>query len=286
MRIREYGTSGPLIIVLHGGPGAPGSAGALARGLADSFRVHEPFQRGSTGPDGKDTGEVLTVARHVADLDDLVTELGAGAGGERPALVGHSWGAMLALAYAAAHPGRVAALALVGCGTFDESARERLRAICDERMDEALRRRFRALDQECPDPDTRLRMRSDLLMPLYSYDAAGDDEDEPCDERAHRETWADMMRLEAEGVYPAAFAAIDAPVLMLHGAFDPHPGGLIRASLEPHLRELEYHEWECCGHYPWRERAVRDDFFAVSRAWLHRRCAVAGAPAIGSKASS
>jgi pimeloyl-ACP methyl ester carboxylesterase len=73
---------------------------------------------------------------------------------------------------------------------------------------------------------------------------------------------------------------------MLHGAFDPHPGRMIRASLEPHLRELEYHEWERCGHYPWLEKAVRDDFFPVLCAWLRRRCRVAGVPAIRSPVSS
>ncbi len=79
-----------------------------------------------------------------------------------------------------------------------------------------------------------------------------------------------MVRLQAESVYPAAFAAIDAPVLMLHGAVDPHPGRMIRASLEPHLPQLEYREWKRCGHYPWLEKAVREEFFAVLREWLTR----------------
>jgi pimeloyl-ACP methyl ester carboxylesterase len=80
-----------------------------------------------------------------------------------------------------------------------------------------------------------------------------------------------MLRLQAAGVYPAAFSAIDLPVLMLHGAEDPHPGALIRASLEPFLPQLEYHEWNRCGHYPWLERAVRDEFFATLTDWLDRR---------------
>ena len=128
MRIREHGTSGPWVVVLHGGPGAPGYMAPVARELADSYRVLEPLQRGSGG-------EPLTVARHVADLDELVSRLG----GARPALVGHSWGAMLALAYAAAHPGRAISLVLIGCSTFDPVARECLRAIREERMDDVLR---------------------------------------------------------------------------------------------------------------------------------------------------
>lgn len=58
---------------------------------------------------------------------------------------------------------------------------------------------------------------------------------------------------------------------MLHGAVDPHPGELIRASLHEHLPQLEYREWEQCGHYPWLEPVVRDEFMAVLRDWLARQ---------------
>ena len=261
-QIRTYGTSGPVVVVLHGGPGAPGYVAPVARALADWFRVLEPFQRGSGG-------EPLTVARHVADLHELVE---SGCGGGRPALVGHSWGAMLALAYAGAHPGRAASLVLIGCGTFDPAARDRLWAIREEGMDNGLRRRIECLPEEFPDPDKRLSVLGDLLLPVYSYDLVSTDQElEGCDWRAHHETWEDMVRLQEEGVYPAAFATIDAPVIMLHGAVDPHPGRMIRASLKPHLPQLEYREWECCGHYPWLERAVREEFFAVLRDWLARQ---------------
>jgi pimeloyl-ACP methyl ester carboxylesterase len=259
MRVREYGTAGPIVVLLHGGPGAAGYLAPVARELASTFRVLEPFQRGSGGP-------ALTVADHVRDLHDLLGALGAD---RVPHLVGHSWGAMLALTYAAAHPGHVASLVLIGSGTFDPLAREHMRATCDERMDAALRQRLARLLQEVPDPDERLRARGNLLLGPYSHDLMVSQlEVEIADARAHRETWNDMMRLQAEGVYPAAFAAITAPVLMLYGADDPHPGPMIRASLEPHLPQLEYREWTRCGHYPWLEKAVREEFFAALHAWL------------------
>ena len=80
-----------------------------------------------------------------------------------------------------------------------------------------------------------------------------------------------MVRLQNEGVYPAAFAAIKSPVLMLHGAVDPHPGEMIRASLAPYIPQLEYREWDRCGHYPWLEKATRTEFFSVLRNWLEIR---------------
>ncbi|MBN2310749.1 MAG: alpha/beta hydrolase [Candidatus Hydrogenedentes bacterium] len=266
LRIRSYGTAGPWAVVLHGGPAAPGYMAPVARRLAASFRVLEPFQRGSGG-------EPLTVARHVADLHGIVTEC---CGGTRPAIVGHSWGAMLALAYGAAHPDAVQALALVGCGTFDLAARARMRATLDERMDERVRRRLERLDEAIADPDERLRAMGSLIQRVDSYDLLpAADELAPCDARAHHETWDDMIRLQSEGVYPAAFAAIRAPVIMFHGAYDPHPGALIRAGLEPLLPQLEYRQWERCGHYPWRERAVHAEFLDALAAWLEARFAEA-----------
>jgi pimeloyl-ACP methyl ester carboxylesterase len=263
LRVRRYGGSGPLVIVLHGGPAAAGEAAPIARGLADSFRVIEPWQRGSGG-------EPLTVARHVADLHDLIRTQGDIV---KPALVGESWGAMLTLAYAAAHPDAAGPLALVACGTFDKASRARIMETLEERTDRDLRERLEALAAEILDPDERLKRRHDLLSPLYDYstipeDGCDDDVAEPFDARAHAETWNDMVRLQEEGAYPGAFSAITSPVLMLHGTYDPHPGQMIRASLQPYIPQLEYREWERCGHRPWAEKYVRDEFFAALRDWL------------------
>jgi hypothetical protein len=46
---------------------------------------------------------------------------------------------------------------------------------------------------------------------------------------------------------------------------------MIRASLAPYVRQLEYVEWERCGHYPWIERVARDELFAVLPSWLIRQ---------------
>jgi pimeloyl-ACP methyl ester carboxylesterase len=188
-------------------------------------------------------------------------------------LVGHSFGATLALAYAAAHPYAVESLTLIGCGTFDAAARARLQATREERIDAALREKLERL-RDLPDPDARLRAAGELLSGVDSYDAdASAAEPASVDARAHEETWEDALRLQREGLHPAAFASIEAPVLMLHGAADPHPGPLIRVSLAPYVRRLAYHEWPRCGHYPWLERAVREDFFARLRRWLLEKAA-------------
>ena len=247
------------VVVLHGGLGASGYMAPVAQALSDTFRVLEPIQRGSGG-------EPLTVAQHVDDLHKLIEEQ---CGDLRPALVGHSWGAMLALAYAAAHPGRVNAVVLIGCGTFDLAARDRMKAVQAERTDDSLRQRLEQLPEEFPNINDQLRFRGKLIQQLDSYDPISTDEDDVVvDARANHETWQDMLRLQKEGVYPAAFTAIHEPVIMLHGDYDSHPGRMIRASLELYLPQLEYRELKRCGHYPWLEKAAHDEFFIILREWL------------------
>ena len=257
LQYRSYGRSGPVVVLLHGGPGVPGLA-KLACGLEDTFCVFEPFQRGS--------GDVpLSVALHVADLDEF---LATHCWDQRPALVGHSWGAMLALAYAATHPDTASALVLVGCGTFTAEARRRLEEVRSERMDEDLRRRLATLADEITDVSERLKKRHELTMHTDSYDLIEPDTVEEVDLFANRQTWDDMIRLQADGTYPAALAAIHVPVLMVHGSFDPHPGAMIRDSLALHIPQLEYRELERCGHVPWLEREAHQEFFRVLHEWL------------------
>ncbi len=183
LRVRTHGTKGPPVIVLHGGPAAPGSAIGLAEILAADFRVIEPFQRGSgDGP--------LSVARHVEDLQLLLRRH---CRSPRPAIVGWSWGAMLALAYASAYPQSVGPLVLVGCGTFDEASRARLGETLELRTDDDLRRRLARLPDEYPDSACRMLKHHELTKKLYDYDSLDDSGDfsllEHFDLQAHEETW-------------------------------------------------------------------------------------------------
>jgi pimeloyl-ACP methyl ester carboxylesterase len=259
LRLRTYGTVGLPVVVIHGGPGAPGSAGGIARGLGDGFRVLEPFQRESGGVP-------LTVARHVEDLREA---LASHFPGERAALVGASWGAMLAVVFAAEHPDLVSRVAMVGSGTFDPGARAAFKATIEARTTPALRAQFDENEQASLTEDERLAREAARLDTIYNVDPVpAEGPQEPVDAKANRETWDDMLRLQASGAIPASLARVRCPVLMLHGDFDPHPGPAIRDSLVPHVAGLVYRELARCGHEPWRERAARAPFFDALRAWL------------------
>jgi len=259
--VREYGTGPGSVIVLHGGPGAVGDVAPIAERLGARWHVLEPFQR----PSG---GRPLTVAAHVRDLDDLISDR---CGDCRPVLVGHSWGAMLALAYGAAHPVAAASLVLIGCGTFSPATRAVFEARVDARLTSADRASLALIEQNERDAGRRLAAVGRLMTQVYACDLDVDGDGEgiaPVDAQAHEETWADMVRLQGAGVYPAAFSAIAVPVLMLHGEADPHPGALIRDELRAHLPQLEYRELPTCGHSPWRERQARRAFFEALETWI------------------
>lgn len=103
------GARGPLIVVLHGGPGIPHDyLRPEWDRLADGARVVYYDQRGC----GR-SGRVPPYGwrSHVQDLDRLLRALSP----SKPVvLAGSSWGTVLATYYTALHPARVRALVLSG----------------------------------------------------------------------------------------------------------------------------------------------------------------------------
>jgi len=97
-------------IFLHGGPGS--HTQPLHRRFFDPqfYRIVLPDQRGCGRSVPLGCTEENTTRHLVEDIEALRERLGL----ERVMLFGGSWGATLALAYAAAHPQRVAAMVLRG----------------------------------------------------------------------------------------------------------------------------------------------------------------------------
>jgi len=175
---------------------------------------------------------------------------------------------MLVLAYAAANPSEPTALALIGCGTFSSAARAEFKARFAARLTAADRAELVEIAESGLDDDRRLAAEGRVATRAYGYDLDGLGEWASVDAIAHRETWADMLRLIEEGFYPAAFSAITCPVLMLHGSIDPHPGTLTRDELKLYVSQLDHSELPKCGHSPWLERQARADFYDRLTTWI------------------
>jgi len=109
LQVRTIGRGQPLI-VLHGGPDF--DYGYLLPELdrfGDAFRLIYYDQRGRGRSAAHVLPEDVTLASDVSDLDKVRQHFQL----ESPALLGHSWGAVLALEYALRHPTRVSHLILM-----------------------------------------------------------------------------------------------------------------------------------------------------------------------------
>ena len=106
---REIGWGQP-IIVLHGGPDFDHAylLPDLDR-LADGFRLIYYDQRGRGRSGDQVLPEEVTLASDVDDVDTVRQHFHL----QSPALLGHSWGAVLAMEYALRHPERVSHLILM-----------------------------------------------------------------------------------------------------------------------------------------------------------------------------
>ncbi len=106
-RIRVYhGGSGPDLLFLHGAGGLLADDPFLAK-LCQHFTVHAPLLPGYEDSEGgDDLRSMLDVTLHTADVSKAL-------GLERPLLVGHSMGGMIAAEMAAVAPGSVERLVLI-----------------------------------------------------------------------------------------------------------------------------------------------------------------------------
>lgn len=205
------------MVFLHGGPGMWDYLAPVAELVADRVSTHRYDQRGcgrSTAVGG------YSIEQYAADLDELRAHFGY----ERWLVFGHSFGASLALSYAAAYPTRVSGLIYCsGTGmhwerhsqTYHERTRIRLTTEQVARRD-ALEGRDRTWAEE-------VEWRTLCWLPDFADQ-----------ERA----WA-LAAHEAEFPYPinvdchaaltrprptkAGAPHIAVPTLFVHGTEDPRP---------------------------------------------------------------
>jgi proline iminopeptidase len=109
---REVG-EGPPIVAVHGGPDFDHCyfLPELDR-LADSFRLVYYDQRGRGRSAAGVRPEDVTLRSEIEDLDRVRSHFGP----ESVAVLGHSWGGVLAMEYAIRHPDRVSQLLLLDTG--------------------------------------------------------------------------------------------------------------------------------------------------------------------------
>ncbi len=255
--VRSYG-NGPFgIAVLHGGPGAAGSAAPVARELGKDTGVLEPIQT------------ALTVDGQIEELREQLL-----ANAELPiVLIGHSWGAMLAYMFTGHHPEMVRKLIMIGSGVLEEEYTQQIKDIRMSRVapeNRAEAEEIMARLNTLTDENQRgiLARLGEITEKCDHFDPLPHEPDpEPLEfmPKVHVSVWSDAKVLRKSGEMLLMGEGITCPVLVIHGDYDPHPLAgvmepLARIGIVPKTIILEQ-----CGHEPWSEKNARETFFEVAR---------------------
>jgi proline iminopeptidase len=247
--VRRIG-AGPAAVVLHGGPGAHHdyllpAFDALAEGRE---LVYYDQRGGGRSAVARDVPVGWT--EHVADLEALRGTWAM----DRLTLVGYSWGGLLAVLYALAHPSRVAKLALVSPAPTWRTAREQFERVfthrnLDPSFQEA-RRKLRESGLRERDPAAFNQRIFELSVAPYFYDPARARDLTPfrVTGRTQQEVWESLGNFDLRPQLPALLGM---PSLVLHGENDPIPIEAARAAAD--LIGAEFHAVPRCGHVPYVE---------------------------------
>jgi len=257
--LRIYGEAPFSIVVIHGGPGAPGHMAPLARELMPDWGVLEPLQT-ATSVDGQ-VQELRAVSIENGDLP--VT------------LIGSSWGAMLGFIFSARYPEFVKKLILIGSGVYDEKYAVKILETRLSRLSEEEKREAHSLMETLNDTATRDRniplaqlgrlfTKADAYNPLTL-----DTEDLEVRYDIYQSVWNDVTELRNSGELLKLGKQIKCPVVAIHGDYDPHPPEGIQEPLSAVLKSFRFILLENCGHLPWIEREARSKFYEILREELH-----------------
>jgi proline iminopeptidase len=261
---RVEGEGRDTVVVLHGGPSL-GHA-YLAPDLVPLTRgrgvVHYD-QRGIGRSTPLTDPERLSIERHVEDLEALRTHLGL----ERLALLGHSWGGMLAARYAAAHPQRVARILLLepmapARDPFMAIAGARAQEIVSVRLDDTERARLDSLiaSTEVGDAGAHCRALFSLLRPIFFEGPAATARSRAdfcagTPETLRRRSEVDAAIRASLGAWDVrpAVGDVTSPVLVLQGAAGAIPREAMEAWADafPNARLITI---DRAGHYPHVDR--------------------------------
>lgn len=253
--VREVGTGRP-VTVLHGGPGAGHDYLYPAfSSLADEFRLLFYDQRGG-GRSPVARPSEIGWRDHVADLEALRRHWKL----ERLALIGYSWGGLLALLYASENPARVEALALVapapGWGGYHRQFKEEFARRSRSEEVKRLRAELEASGLEESDPRAYRRRRFDLSLAGYYHRPAAARDAPPftVQLQAQQATWTSLRGHGAE--LRRRLSGLSVPTVILHGRHDPIPLRWAEeaAAVIPRARLIVL---ERSGHLPYLEEADR-----------------------------
>ena len=263
IHLRTWG-EGPPIVIINGGPGIDSEGFAALASSMSRFGTAIIYDQRGTGRSviPHITAGTITIDRMVADLGSIRAHFGY----EEWVVLGHSFGGMLAAAYAAKHPGRVRGLILSSGGGLDLDLFSRLNVT--GRLTPTGRDSLQAWTARIAGGDTTFHARyrrGRHLAPAYLVDTTHVDAVArrlaQVDMRVNALVVADLQRTDFD--VREEMAAFQRPVLIIQGAEDIIPVDISEAARDV-FPDATLIVLEGSGHYGYLERT--DAYFrAIER---------------------
>lgn len=236
---REAG-SGPGVVCIHANASSSGQWRGLMDRLVPNFHVLAPDSYGS-GKSPEWTSDRIIRLRDEADFIEPVLA----SAGAPLSLVGHSYGAAVALITALTHPGRVRAMALYEPTLFALLDAEAPAPNEADGIRNVAAQASAALDQG--NPDAAAEWFIDYWMGRGSWKQTPEPRRPPITASiVNVRRWAHALFSEPTPL--AAFRSLDVPVLYMVGKRSPQSARGVARLLAPALPQVEVVEFEDLGH--------------------------------------
>jgi pimeloyl-ACP methyl ester carboxylesterase len=242
---RVYGSAPFSIVVVHGGPGAPGEMRPVAEELSKTFGVIEPLQTKNSVD-----GQVEELKNSIKEHATIPVYL-----------VGWSWGAWLSYLVTARYPDLVKKLILVSGGPFEKKYVQEITKTRLARLSDQEKKKIDGLTFD---------EFGSLIDKADSYDSIlhtnNPDIDNPeLQSKIYEKVWPQAEKLRKNGELLEYGKKITCPVVAIHGDYDPHPAEGVKKPLSNILKDFHFYLLKHCGHHPWFEKQARDKFYEILR---------------------
>lgn len=237
--VREAGT-GPGVVCLHSNASTSGQWRGLLDDLSPVFHVLAPDLYDCGKSPSWPSDRIISLSDEVALIEPVLARAG------KPCmLVGHSYGAAVALIAALRAPSHISALALFEPTLFSLIDAERPAPNEADGIRQAVAQSSAALDAD--DPDAAARHFIDYWMEEGAWGRTSDSRKPSIVESVKNvRRWAHALMTEPTPL--AAFAALDIPVLYMMGMRSPASAHGVARLLTTMLPKIEIVRFAHLGH--------------------------------------
>lgn len=272
IHVERYGSGNRTVILVHGGPSLYGYMKTLGNELVNQYSVIDYAQSGTF--ESPHFGNV-TIDVHINDLIHLVD---SNANNRKITIIGHSWGAIVALLAASRQSSHIEKLILIGTAPFNEDISIKQSTNLNQKYSEDVKMKLKKIDftlkQKLTSEDINKLMeaRLELISPFYHLNPQNHEFMPKT--KWNFETFVQSMNslwnLINSDEIPNILHNVEIPVVAFHGDSDPIPYKETFEFLKRNLQDVKTYKIKQSGHFPWIEPTSKDEFINLLKKELKR----------------